>query len=372
MSYSVGQKLSAKQAMSLSIEEAKKGLPWVSPNPPVGCVILDKDHKLLASAYHQSFGKDHAEISALKKIKNKKLLKGAYLYVTLEPCSHKGKTPPCVNTLNKYAWNTIYYGQKDPNSKVNGKGIKKLQVKKIKIKKYNGFNKEIEDLYRVFNYNHQEKKAFVSLKVASTLDGMMALDDGSSQWISSKASRDHVSFLRACHDSVLIGVGTFLEDNPRLNIRKAGLSKKKNTVVILDPQGDCLDLLKKSQLSQVRDLSKIIVITKNIKHKKIRTICCPWKDSENQFDLESLKSLLYKEGLSSVLVEGGSNTFSSFVSQEQANVLYQFLNPSLVGGLRGLSWLESLEIENLKSKKPLKLIDSCQFEEDLLLKMIFC
>lgn len=418
--YSIGQKISAEQAMAISIEEAKKGLGWVSPNPPVGCTIVDKNHCFLSSAYHKAYGKDHAEIEALKKIKDKKKLIGAHLYVTLEPCNHKGKTPPCTQTLIKHSFDTIYYGQKDLNPKVNGKGLKEIKSKGIKIKKYKSFEKNIQDLYRIFNYNMIHKKSFISLKVASTLDGMMALSDGSSQWISSQSSRDYVSTLRAHHDAVLIGVGTFLEDNPKLNIRNPFFHKKHNHVVILDPHGDCLDLLEDSKIAQCRESSKIIVVTKQSffdkkaaackktkkkndrlqqpfsckelpLHKKINPRCeqkkiacaqqslekiklltCDWDISKNQFDLSDLKSILYlSANLNSVLVEGGAHTFSCFVSQEEANLLYQFVNPSLVGGVNGLSWLQALKISRLDQKKELNLLEFYQLDEDILFKMKF-
>lgn len=372
--YIIGQKISSQEAMELSIEEAKKGLAWVSPNPPVGCVIVDKTHKILSYAHHKKFGQAHAEINALKKIKNKKQLEGASLYVTLEPCTHQGKTPACTDTLKKYSFKKIYYGQKDLNPKVCGQGIKKLQSQKISCKKYSFFQKEIEDLYRIFNYNMTHKKTFISLKVASTLDGMMALSDGSSQWISCEASRDYVAKLRAYHDGVLIGVGTFLEDNPRLNIRKTPFQKKQNYVVILDPQGASLNLMKQSQLIKHRSLSKIIVVTKNIKQKSkgIQILKAPWNPAQKEFDLNQLKSILYQDyGLSSLLVEGGSYTFSSFVSQDQAQLLYQFLSPSLLGSFQALSWLEQLKTFDMKSKKRLKLLDYKQIDQDLLVKLMF-
>ena len=359
-------------AISLSIEEAKKGRGWVSPNPPVGCVILDKNQVLLSSAYHTAYGKSHAEIEALKKIKNKKLLEGAHVYVTLEPCAHHGKTPPCVETLIKYPLSSVHYGQKDFNSKTKGLGIKKLKSKGIAVKEYTHFKNSIKDLYEAFNHNMIEKETFVSLKVASSLDGMIGLHDGSSQWITSQPSRDYVSVLRSYHDAVLVGVGTFLEDNPRLNSRKPPFHKKINKVVILDPLGRSLHLLEKSNLSKVRPLSDIIIITKdkkNISNKKIKVICCPWNILKNQFDLKKLKSILYLDfGICSLLVEGGAGVFSSFLEQGEAEILFQFLSPCIIGGKKGVSWSEQLKTINLKQKKEVQLLESSHLGLDLLLK----
>ncbi len=371
----IGKKFSSKAAMHLSIEEAKKGKGWVSPNPPVGCVILDKNQCFLSSAYHKAYGKHHAEMEALKKIKNKKSLKGAHVYVTLEPCAHYGKTPPCVEALIKYPLSSVHYGQKDCNPKTRGLGIKKLKDKGIATKKYTYFKNSIKDLYEVFNYNKIQQKTFVSLKVATSLDGMIGLQDGSSQWITSQSARDYVSVLRAHNDAVLIGVGTFLEDNPKLNSRKPPFHRKKNKVVILDPSGHSLDLLEKSNLSKVRSLSHIIVVTKDkpsVGKRKMKVIRCLWNASKNQFDLKKLKSILYLEfGIGSVLVEGGANTFSSFLEQEEAEILYQFLSPCILGGEQGISWSEQLKIADLRKKKVVQLVDHFYKEKDLFLKFSF-
>ena len=374
MNLKIGQKLTSQEAMNLSIEEAKKGRAWVSPNPPVGCVILDKNKCFLSTGYHTSYGKAHAEIEALKKIKDKKKLKGAYVYVTLEPCAHHGKTSPCVDALIKYPLDTVYYGQQDCNLKTKGLGLKKLKSKGIKTKKYTLFLQDIEDLYKEFCYNHAYQKTFVSLKVATSLDGKMGLVDGSSQWISSQASRDYVSHLRAYHDAVLIGLRTFLEDNPRLNSRKAPFNTRKNKVILLDPKGRSFSLLKSSQLAQVRPLSNIIVVTSpktKISSKEIQSITCPIKSFTRQFDLQELKSILYlKYGISSLLVEGGAFTFSSFLEQKAAGCLYQFLSPCILGK-NGISWSQELKIKNLKQKQVLQLRHSTSKDADLLLKYLF-
>ena len=359
-------------AMSLSIEEAKKGRGWVSPNPPVGCVILDKNQCLLSSAYHSAYGKAHAEIEALKKVKDKKQLKGAHIYVTLEPCAHYGKTSPCVETLIQYPLSSVHYGQEDCNPKTKGLGIEKLKSKGIATKKYTFFKDSIKDLYEVFNYNMNKQESFVSLKVATSLDGKIGLIDGSSQWISSPPARDYVSFLRAYNDAVLIGVRTFLEDNPKLNSRKPPFHRKKNKIVILDPEARSLHLLEQSHLLQVRPFSNVIVVTKN-KSKplktKVKLVQCPWKPFENQFDLKKLKSILYLDfGICSLLVEGGAATFSAFLEQEEAGSLYQFLSPCIIGGRRGLSWSEKLKTINLSQKKVVKLVNHVSIGTDLLFK----
>ena len=345
-----GKKLSPKESFSLALKEARKGEGFITPNPPVGAVFLDKEEIFLSSGYHKAYGKPHAEQDALKKIKDKKKLKDGHLYVTLEPCSHFGKTPPCTEDLIKLSLNSITYGMKDSNPLMQGKSLKLLESKGIKIKPSPYFKEEVKELYVKYQYGHKYKKPFVALKVATTLDGIIALNKGSSQWISSKKSRDHVSYLRACYDGVLIGVGTFLEDNPKLNSRIPPFHNKKNKVVILDPAGRSLDLITKSSLAQVRPMSHITVcVDAHLSLKKY-----PFKVlkasllKNGVFNLSLLLSSLYEEGsLSSLLVEGGAHTFSSFVEQDEAQKLYQFLSPSLAGSRYGKSFLESFSVENL-------------------------
>lgn len=368
----LGQKITGQTAMALAIQQAKKGLGRVSPNPPVGCVILDKNRRLLSQGYHSSYGKDHAEIEALKKIKDKTKLKGAQLYVTLEPCFHRGKTPSCAKTLIKYPLGLVCYGQKDYNPKTFGQSLELFTSRGIKVRESRAFKKEIKSLYEVFNYNMKENKTFVALKVASSLDGHLTLSGSSLQWVTGQASRDYVSLLRAYHDGVLIGVRTFLVDNPRLNSRKPPFQNKKNKVVILDPSGKSLNLLEKSRINQVRPLSHVIVVTR----QKIQTqaygvsvVTCPWDFNQAQFDLNHLKSLLYRDfGLCSLLVEGGAKTFSAFLQQGEAQILYYFLNFSLLGGVKGRSWTEKANFAPFDLRKRLKLLDFRQIKEDLFFK----
>ena len=156
-----GQKLEPEEAMQLAIREARKGLGLVSPNPPVGCVIVDKDHRLLSTGYHKKYGQSHAETEALKKIKNKKLLQNAFLYVTLEPCAQKGKTPPCVQTLLKYPLKAVIYGDRDPNPHTNGKSLKLLKQKGLIVRKFSFFKEDIQKLLEVFSFNIKYQKTFV-------------------------------------------------------------------------------------------------------------------------------------------------------------------------------------------------------------------
>ena len=253
--------ISPEQAMETSLQEAYKGLGAVSPNPPVGCVIVDKNHKFLAKAYHKKFGGPHAEVLAINKVKDKSRLKGASIYVTLEPCAHFGKTPPCSPLLARYKLKSLFYGLKDPNPKTFGKGLRILKAKNIVTKKYSSYGEELKRLYEPFSFLMKHQAPYVSLKIASTLDGMIAFKDKGGESITGKSSKDYLAFLRACHDAVLIGAQTFLTDNPRLNSRQSSLFKNKiNSVIILDPEGKTINKIEKSHLAKLRPLSRIIVV----------------------------------------------------------------------------------------------------------------
>ena len=370
-----GQKLSAKQAMEWSVCEAERGLGRVSPNPPVGCVILDQNRGFLASGCYAAYGGPHAEIEALRKIKDKKALKGASLYVTLEPCAHWGQTPPCADELAKYPFAAVICGREDPNPKTKGRGLKKLREKGFQVKKYPAaFEGKIQSLYEAFACNMREKKTFIALKAAVSLDGMLGLSGGASQWITSQASRRHAAWLRGRYDGVLTGAGSFLEDNPRLNSRHPRFSGQLNKAVILDPGGDCLDLIPRSRLAGVRPLSHILAVTRPFVRRAAAgkfpfvRMSCPYLEEKKQFDLSHLRSELYQShGLCSLLAEGGAFALSSFLEQDQAQKLYLFAAPCVLGGVRGRSWAGGLSVKSLKGRKELKLEEPRRLGPDILL-----
>ena len=256
----VGAPLTPQQAMQLAIQEAKKGAGFVSPNPLVGCVILDSKNRYLASSYHKFFGQAHAEMNALEKVINRDQLKGAHLFVTLEPCAHQGKTGSCARALVDLPLGSVTYGLLDPNPLVAGKGIEILEAGGVKTQPADNCYQELEELIEIYLYNRREKKSFVSLKVATSLDGQMALSSGESQWITGDSSRNFAHHLRGQYDSILVGLKTFQKDNPRLNIRLPKFSEKKLKVLILDPRGECLPTLKNSRVYQSHDPQDIIVV----------------------------------------------------------------------------------------------------------------
>lgn len=371
----LNKKLSPREAMELAVEQAKKAHGFVLPNPPVACVILDSHYKFLSSGFYSHYGGLHAEVQALNKIKNKKLLQGAHLFVTLEPCAHFGQNPPCLDQILKYPFASVTYGTEDPNPKTKGISLKKLQQQGILVKKSPFCKNDIQKLYEAFVKNMESQQAFFAIKVASSLDGVIALNHGESQWITSQTSRNLLPDLRACFDAVLIGIGTFLQDDPRLNIRSKAYKDYHNKACILDPEGRCLNLLSKSQLMKVRPAKNIFVITQSSHFKKsvpVQQIHADFIPNTKHFDLHKLSKQLYQEvGISSVLIEGGASVFSHFLQQNQVQRLYQFINPSLIGQHFGKSWTQSLSINSLKNKKQLQNVELIACGKDYLITGTF-
>ena len=356
------KQLTDQEAMALAIEQAYKGRGLVSPDPLVGSVILNKDRELLSTGFYARYGALHAEIMALKKLKNKALLERAYLFVTLEPCSHFGKNPPCVRNLIKYPWKSITYGIEDPNPKVSKKGIKQLREKGFSVKKTRFFQNQLKRLYESFTVNMKEKRTFFALKTAGSLDGVAGFSHGESQWITSSQSRNLNQNLRLSFDAVLIGVETFLQDNPRLNVRKTSF---KNKVILLDPEGRSLDLITQSRVAKVRPLKNIYIVSS--RRKKGLAVSYIPTPKGKKIDLKSLSYQLYKEKINSVLVEGGMRTFSDFLEQRASSRIYQFINPSFLGGYRGRYWTENLQISHLNQRIEVQFLEVLKTEPDLFM-----
>lgn len=365
--------------MELAIEQAQKGAGKVSPNPLVGCVIVDKNHRLLSMGFHGFYGGKHAEIAALDnlikgKAENEKLLKDTHFYVTLEPCAHKGKTSSCAKTLAQWPLKKLTYGLEDPNPLVKGKGAKILKDAGIEVEHWQeveqwqekeppqdeglSIKNKLKDLIETFAFHITEKKLFVALKVATSLDGQMALSNGESRWITNEKSRNFSHELRARYDAVLVGRQTVELDNPKLNVRCPQLTDVVNKVVVLDPKGQLADKIQNLNISQVRPLKNIYlcVAEENFAEQpsgeqpsgfcklKIKT------NSQGQFDLNHLSHSLMEQNIHSVFVEGGSSVLSSFLREDFYNRLHLFMAPTILGAGGGLSWTQGVSLKSLKEK----------------------
>ena len=376
MKYKKGDKLEKTQAEALTIELAVLGGNRVSPNPMVGCVILDKDFRLLSTGYHQKYGEAHAEINALHGLTPEEL-EGAHVFVSLEPCSHHGKTPPCADRITEYAIAKLYYGKKDPNPLVAGNGLKKIQSRGIEIEEFSPeFKNAVEESLEIFHFHLKNKRSFFALKAAISKDEKIADLNGNSKWITNEKSRNFVHALRARFQAILVGKHTLLRDDPKLNIRHEDYLGVENIAVILDEEGDVLNFLPKLQVLKLRKPEQVIVCIeeKNLpkidlelvendyyRHKPTGVGVLSFSNTKNgQFSLKELGQKLFDLEIYSVFIEGGARTYESFLQDEMADHIYIFQAEKLMGD-DGLSWNSKGNAVLKKFKK----MDEKNFDGDM-------
>lgn len=339
-----GEFCTPAQAQQLAVQEARRGEGFVAPNPLVGCSVVSRDGKLLSTGYHARVGQAHAEVDALGKLSGQDLSQ-ATMYVTLEPCSHHGRTPPCADRIVKERVGKVVIGTLDPNPLVAGKGLEKLKAAGIDVRIDSEFGKTTARLAEVFLWNMQKQMPFVTLKLATSLDGKLALPSGESQWLTSDVSRLRARELRAHSDATLIGAQTLLHDNPRLDFRDTAFDgKKANKILVWDPKNKAKAFLPTSQLAKCHA------------PENIQTL--------NTIDEASLRAL-YNQGITSIYVEGGAKTLSAFVERGLFNKLYVFVAPILLG--QGLDWAASLKIANMSERVELEFTETANLDRDVMI-----
>ena len=310
---------------------ALKGKGTVSPNPMVGCVIV-KNGRIVGEGYHRRFGGAHAEVEALKRAGLK--AHRAALYVNLEPCSHHGKTPPCVDAIIRSGIKRVVTSCIDPNRLVAGKGIRALRQAGISVR-VGILAEEAEALNEKYFYFMRKKVPFVGLKIAQTLDGRSADARGQSKWITSPAARAAGHSIRSEYDAILVGAGTVRKDNPQLTVR---LARGRNPVrVILDPR---LSVDSASEIFRTRSAETLLLTSAGAMTKRrtmVRTLTRKGVrilglDDEKTFDLHIVLRILSALGVSSVLVEGGPATASQFLELSLVQRVHWFIAPKLLGG----------------------------------------
>ena len=287
--------------MYRAIELSKRGHGYVSPNPMVGCVIATNE-SIIGEGYHRKYGEAHAEVSAIHSVINQEILKKSTLYVTLEPCCHYGKTAPCVDLIIEKEIPEVVVGHLDPNPRVSGKGIEKLQKNGIDVI-VGVLENEARNANQRFLTYHEKKRPYVILKWAETSDGFMAREDGSSKWISNDSSRQLVHKWRSEEDAILVGKNTALKDNPALNVRL--WSGKQPVRVLLDAK---LSVPPTYQLFD-QSLPTIVFNDKisNTSHNITRV-------KKNPKNLRGVLTYLFDCEIQSMIVEGGSQILNNFIS----------------------------------------------------------
>jgi diaminohydroxyphosphoribosylaminopyrimidine deaminase/5-amino-6-(5-phosphoribosylamino)uracil reductase len=375
-----GQALTNLEAMKLAISEARLGLMRVSPNPPVGCVVLDSKGCFLSKGHHEFCGGPHAEVNALRGLTAEEL-KGAQLFVTLEPCAHEGRTPSCAKMLAKTGIAKVIFGLIDPNPLVSGQGQQILRNAGIQAdlpcELNDELQNELKEICEVFLWNFQHQKVFVTLKLAASMDGVIALENGESRWITNEASRGYTHMLRAQSDAILVGSGTLARDNPKLNIRldpAFGTFEKK--VVIIDRQGAHLTRFHELQVSQAHSRENIFWCVSShvdvpdwVQATGPRVVKIPEALGPRgpELDLTSLFNSLWQRGMRSIFVEGGGLLASTLLEKGLVNRITLFTAPIILGTKGGLTWSSTLHTASMSSRLGLSQIKTRTFGDNWMI-----
>lgn len=325
--------------MRMCFALAKKGYGKVAPNPMVGCVVLDKDGNLISKGYHKKYGKNHAERDALLKLKNNEA-NGGTLYVNLEPCSHFGKTPPCVDLIIEHKLKKVVFGMRDVNPKVDG--ISKLKSAGIEVVQV--LEEEARFFNRMFIKTMTQRMPYVVLKTASTMDGKIASKTGSSKWITSEVAREEVYKMRKYFDCIMTSSNTVIADNP---------SMQHKFKCILDKD------FRTSKDAKIYQEGEIYLASKEN---------TPLKDG--MLDMEYVLKELYLRGIYSVFVECGGTLAGSMLKNGLIDEVYQFIAPKILNDNSGLSCFNGANAEEISQAKNLKIYELQQIEKDILIKAI--
>ncbi len=331
---------------------AGKGRGLVSPNPLVGAVLVKKEG-IVGRGYHRYFGGPHAEINAISQAKEK--AKDATLYINLEPCSHFGKTPPCTKAIREARIKRVIISTLDPNPIVSGKGIEELRENGIKVE-VGPFQEKAKRLNEVYFKYIKERRPFVTLKIAQSLDGKITARDGISKWITGKMARDFSHKLRFFSDAICVGINTVLKDDPSLdytfpsNISKNLKEKKRYFKVILDSRAR---LPLSAKLWKGRG-KVILATTKKASVERLKKI----EENEaeilvlgkDKVNLKKLLEELRKIQIADIFVEGGGETIASFLKERLADKILFFISPSLIGGRETKTSFEGNSISDLRKK----------------------
>lgn len=338
--------------MKKCIELAKQAQGETSPNPLVGCIVLNDIGEIISTGYHKKYGENHAERDALLKLDD---AKNCTLIVNLEPCSHYGKTPPCADLIIEKGVKRVVYGMKDVNPIVAGNGLKKLIDAGIEV-----IGPILEDecrkLNEIFIKNQVEHKTFVALKTATTIDGKIATSTNDSKWITSDLAREEVRNIRKRYDAILTSSSTILADNPTM---------EHKCKVILDRK------LKTNSQMTIYKQGKIFVFhslknQSNLSNNNLQYIYTPTVN--NKLGIESILEELYKRGIMSVLIEAGGKLNGSFLPY--IDRLYHFVAPKILGDNNGKSCFYGKEVEKISNCTNLNFESVELFPPDILVNYV--
>ena len=353
--------------MKQALREARKGLGRVSPNPAVGAVIVRKG-EVVARGYHRMPGLPHAETDAFDKLEQ--ISPGDSLYVTLEPCNHLGRTPPCTHTILKSGIKRVVIGMKDPNPMVAGGGCEFLRNNGIEVVE-NVLETECRRLNEDFLKFVESGRPFVIAKSALTMDGWIATSSGHSQWITNDKSRQFVHRLRDRVDAVMVGIGTVLADDPSLTARLTKGKGRDPLRIIVDTH---LRTPVNAKVMTHDSPAGTLIVTcedagedqERFRAKGVSTLVCPTK--AGKIDLGTLMSKLGEMSITSLLVEGGASITGSMLRERLIDKFYIFKAPKLLGGDDGIPMAAGVGAKRMDECVILKEIKVRRFGDDILIR----
>lgn len=353
-----------EQFMRLALTLARKGLGATSPNPVVGCVIV-RDGEVVGEGWHLKAGTPHAEVHALTAAGRHAA--SADVYVTLEPCSHFGKTPPCADALIDAGVARVFVGMTDPNPKVAGSGIVKLMDAGIDVL-VGCLEEECRAINRPFIKHVTTGLPFVTLKSAMTLDGKTATSSGDSRWVTAEPARRHVHILRGISDAVMVGIGTVLADDPILTCRVEGGRDPLRVVV-----DSSLRIPLSAKVLNLDSPARTLIATVSTDKDRIAALIdagaevMVCKEKGGRVDLPSLLKKLGERGIQSVLLEGGAGLAGSFIRGQCIDSCLLFYSPRLLGG-DGTGLFSGGAIERMADAVPLENLSVRQCGVDIMVE----
>jgi diaminohydroxyphosphoribosylaminopyrimidine deaminase/5-amino-6-(5-phosphoribosylamino)uracil reductase len=365
----IDAKHSAYLEMAYGLAEKARG--WASPNPYVGAVVV-RSGRIIGHGFHERPGQPHAEAIALERAG--RMARGSSLYVTLEPCVHWGRTPPCVEAVIRAAPKRVVVSSLDPNPIVFQKGVRRLRAAGIDVSV--GLLGERNSVLNESYIKHITRGVpFVTLKAALSLDGRMATRTGDSRWISSPGTREYVHLLRGEQDAIMVGIGTILKDDPRLTVRHPQWAGKKIVRVILD---SALRLPVRARILTTLTEGKVIVFTTGrassrkkatLEKKGVEVIEIP--DPSRPLEVPEVLARLGARGIASLLVEGGSRLLTTLIEEKLADKLFLTLSPRLIGGEAAPSFLEGEGVRLVRRALRLRKVSAFPIADNIIIQGYF-
>ena len=350
------------QCMASALQLARKGLNTTHPNPRVGCVI-SRNGQVIASGWHKKAGEAHAEINALREAGEKAV--GGTAYVTLEPCSHSGRTPPCVEALISAKIARVVYAIEDPNPAVNGNGFERLKKAGIEVQ-CGLMAAQAEELNEGFLKRMRSGRPWLRIKLAQSMDGHIALANGSSQWISGPEARADVQNWRARSDAILTGIGTVLADDPSLNVRNSKNARQPARIIVdshwrMPANAHLLSLSGEVLIAGLNENSVPEAL------RKTAAECMVLSSSEERVDMKALLAELGKRGFNEVQVEAGATLCGTLIQQGLVDELLIYQAPVILGG-GAVSPFAAPRLDNMQDRVHLEWVDTRRIGRDLRLR----